>query len=81
MGTITMTIDAGTAGTATKTFTVTNTNLGRLADFAKTMGSPEMTNQQALERWMRWVMDMTKDHIMARERQTMAVPDFEASAP
>lgn len=86
MGTVTITVDAGAAGTATRTFTVTNANLGRLAEFGKRrlrgMGpplDPAPTNAEGLEAWAKWAMQMTRDHVVGEERQQATVADFGVS--
>lgn len=84
MGTITITVEAGAAGTTAKAFTVTNANIARLADFGKALylvpgEPPATTNAEGLERWMRWAMEMSKVHLLANERSKAAIADFEAT--
>ncbi len=81
MGTITITVDAGATGTATRTFTTTNANLGRLAAWMKLRAQDNdpavsLTNGEALEKWIGWVMETTQETVRAVERQQAAVADF-----
>lgn len=80
MGTITITIDAGAVGAATKTFTIPNAALARFADFARKIGQPgqggPLTNAQALEKWADWALQMSKAHIMDTERREATIPDL-----
>ncbi len=81
MGTITITVDAGTTGAATRTFTVTNANLARLAAWMKQSAkdldpAAALTTAQGLERWIEWVMATTQETVRAVEKQGSAVADF-----
>ncbi len=82
MGTITITIDGGIAGAATKTFTITNANIGRLVKWSK-MNFPddgvEPAAAAALERWADWVMNTSRQQVLDLERRTTAVADFGVS--
>ncbi len=86
MGTVTITVDAGTAGSATRTFTTTNANLGRLAAWMKQRATDldpaaSLTTPQALEKWTEWVMETAQETVRANERQRSTVTDFEVTGP
>lgn len=81
MGSITITVDAGAGGTATRTFTVSNANLLRLVTWIKAI-SPNggaLTNPQAMERWMQWIIDQSRAQVLDDERRKRSIPDFDVS--
>ena len=78
MGTITMSAQTS-AGTVTRAFPVTDANIQRIADWAKATAIPPgttLTNAQALDRWMKWAMEMTRAHVVQHEQAIAAVPAF-----
>lgn len=79
MGTITILAQTA-AGTVSKAFPISDANIARLADFAKgtigPAGAVPLTNAQALERWMKWALEMSKAHVVEHERRATALPDF-----
>ena len=82
MGTITITVDAGAAGTTTKSYTVTNTNIGRLADWSKArlpQDGPNPTNGEAIEAWMDWAMQFTRQQVLDHEQRALAPPTFDVT--
>ncbi len=82
MGTVAITIDAGTTGTATRTFTLTNANIGRIATLMKAQATalnpeaPALTTNEALNKWADWVMQATKDAVQIDERRQAAITEF-----
>ncbi len=90
MGTITISVDAGASGSVSKTFTISNPNLGRLAGVMKDRrplvpGPPgaaapdPMTNAEAFELWIESVMGEARQTVVAAERTKAVVPDFAVS--
>jgi hypothetical protein len=87
MGTVTFGVDAGAGGAATKVFTVSNANLGRLVAWSKANlfqplpGSlpPNPTNAEAIEAWAQFMMDHSRAVILNYERQTAALGPIEAT--
>ncbi len=82
MGTVTISVDAGATGAATRTFTVTNVNLGRIATLMKAQSTalnpeaPALNNNDALVRWAEWVMQTTRDAVQIDERRQAAITEF-----
>jgi hypothetical protein len=86
MGQITFAVDAGAGGSATKAFTASNANLGRLVAWSKANllppANPEAeppvpapTNEQAIEAWAKYMMDRTREYVQNWERKNASV-DF-----
>ena len=79
MGTITMSAQTA-AGTVTKAFPVTDANILRIAEFAKATIGPSgptpITNAEAIERWMKWALEMTRAHVVEHEKRAAVVPDL-----
>lgn len=76
-----ITISAQTsAGTVSKTFPLTDANILRIAEFAKATIGPggvvQPTNAQALERWMKWALEITRAHVVEHEKRTAVIPDL-----
>lgn len=82
MGSITIQVTGdASVGTLSKTFTVSNANIGRLVAWAQAQfdtGTP-LTPPQALARWAERMIGHTQQDLMRRERETSAVPPFDAA--
>lgn len=84
MGAITISVDAGAAGQASKSYTVSNADIGRLIAWAKVQyfprfAQPAPTDLQALAAWADALIQQTKDNVVEHERRAASVPAFVAT--
>lgn len=81
MGTVTIGVDAGASGASQKVYTISNANLGRLVTWSKAhlFGGRDpstITNVQAMDAWMDFVIQQSKSNVLSYERSTAAVADI-----
>lgn len=79
MGQITISAQTS-AGTVTKAFPVTDAKILRIAEFARATigpaGAVPLSNAEAIERWMKRALEMTRAHVVEHEKRTTVVPDL-----
>lgn len=73
-------IGDGSVGTKTKAFTVPDADINRLVGFGRhLLSNPAATVTQALLAWSEWSMRITKEQVLAYERDAVVQPNFTAT--